>query len=158
MDFLMKYLLAVIVMASLSLFYSGCGGGSSFDPGIPDELDGDWNLTGSITAKDGSFVNNINQDFEIRGNHLYLDGSEETWFGSYYAPYLNISFDKIVQDEDVVGCGNVITTAKVAVMTFLIDADEPDYDGSATGLFETNSDCDGVKRVELNGVFTLKRK
>lgn len=153
----MKYLLTVITITFLVLFFSGCGGGSSFGPSIPDELDGDWNLKGKITANDGSYETEIDQNFEIRGNRLYLDGSDEIWIGSYYTPNLHIRFDKIVQDEDVVGCGTVVTTAIITVVTFITDIDETQYDSSPVGLFETNSDCDGITRVEINGALILKR-
>jgi hypothetical protein len=153
----MKYFLAMTVMVLFSLIYSGCGGNSAFDPGIPNELDGDWNLSGKITAKDGSSETDIDQNFEIRSDRLYLEGSDETWVGSYYYPNLHIRFNMIVQDEDVVGCGNVKTTAKVTVVTFIVDSDESDFDGYAIGFYETDSDCDGITRVELNGSLALKR-
>jgi hypothetical protein len=135
----------------------GCGGFSNHDVDIPKDLNGDWNLKGTLTAKDDSITFNIDQNLTIDDGRVLLADDGE-WEAAKVGDNLNIGFSIVVSEEDVAGCGMVRTMADSTIIIPVIEYDDTQYDGIAVGIFRINSDCDGKSSKELDGDFILKRR
>ena len=150
-----RFLQALFLIAALSC--SGCGGLGNSVVDIPKGLNGDWNLKGTLNAKDDSIHLDINRDLIIDDGRVLLEGWGE-WEAAKVGDNFNIGFSVVVSEEDVPGCGMVRTMADASIIIPVIKDNESQYSGISVGIFRINSDCDGRSTRELDGDFILKRK
>jgi hypothetical protein len=145
----------IILVLMLVCCVSGCSefGGERID--IPTELNGDWTLAGTVTSSDNATVYDIFDRIEIRDGRVYPEGGGE-YQATYVNKYLNIYIEDVIKDEMKVDCGQVTTTLKVTLL-FSIESVETEYDGFPVGIFEIDSECEGVSQEELSGEIRLTR-